>query len=67
MSQSTIIFAYLFLAFAIFVIARGELPTYLGFFGVGGTASSASSGAGSDAALAIQAAGTAGQVASLFR
>lgn len=52
MNQSNIIFAYLFLAFVVFVTVRGELGTYLGFFGVGGqgkggtlpAASSASSG-----------------------
>ena len=36
MNQSNIIFAYLFLAFVVFITVRGELATYLGFFGVGG-------------------------------
>jgi hypothetical protein len=31
MSQSNVIFAFLFAAFVIFITMRGKLPTYLGF------------------------------------
>jgi hypothetical protein len=31
MSQSNVIFAFLAMAFIIFVTVRGELPTYMGF------------------------------------
>lgn len=31
MNQSTIIFGYLFVAFLVFIIQRGELPIYWGF------------------------------------
>lgn len=31
MNQSTIIFAFLFAAFVVFITQRGELPIYLGF------------------------------------
>jgi hypothetical protein len=34
MQQSTIVVGALFLAFLIFVTARGELPTYLQIFGL---------------------------------
>ena len=44
MQQSDIIFAYLFGAFLVFITSRGELGTYLGFFGiVNGSGASASS------------------------
>ena len=57
MSQSTLIFAGVFFAFFVFITAKGELPLYLSFFGVGGvkgakpSSSSSGSGGGSTAAL----------------
>lgn len=44
MNQSTIIFGYLVAAFLVFIIAKGEISTYLAFFGIGSAASSGSTG-----------------------
>ncbi|ATS92583.1 hypothetical protein GC1_00015 [Gluconobacter phage GC1] len=35
MSQASKIMAFLALAFVVFITAKGELPTYLGFFKIG--------------------------------
>jgi hypothetical protein len=43
-NQSNIIFAFLFVAFLVFITMRGELPTYLGFL-FGSTGGSTTLGA----------------------
>jgi hypothetical protein len=51
-SQSNVIFAYLLIAFIVFITVRGELPTYLGFL-LGGTSSPVSQGGGGINAASI--------------
>jgi len=49
MSQSTLIAGALLLGFVIYTMIVGTFPKYLGFFGVTGSASSASGGSASSA------------------
>lgn len=45
MQQSNTIFAYLLIAFVVFITMRGELPKYLGFLLAGHSAEEATAGA----------------------
>jgi len=58
-SQSNVIFAYLLIAFIVFITVKGELPTYLGFL-LGG--SSVSPTGQNDAGGVASAASIAGSV-----
>ena len=65
MSQSNVIAGSIFAAFVLFVTAKGELPTYLGFFGVGKN-KGASATSSDPITSAVNAANNAGKAVNQF-